>query len=121
MWANVIIWSACFIIGVFLEGRYKIIRRLLNKEKKNLKPIDELSTQDIEYMRVESETEAVISNTTPEHEFVPDEYPLTTLAGVISNKNMGLRKIPIAIKVIYCILWHLERRISVLEEPKIKE
>ena len=51
-------------------------------------------------------------------EFVPSEFTMVELAEVINSQSMGLRKIPMAIRVIYCILWHLDRRVKALEQPK---
>ncbi|MDP2726277.1 MAG: hypothetical protein Q8P59_01935 [Dehalococcoidia bacterium] len=52
------------------------------------------------------------------HEVIPYEFKMDELAGVINSQSSGLRKIPIAIQMIYGILWHLDRRVKALEGQK---
>ena len=87
------------------------------KRRTGLKPVDELTDEDIKFERISMHTDAVIKGTArTEQEFVPDEYAIKDLAQVISSQTLKLRKIPIAIRMIYCILFHLDRRIKAMED-----
>jgi hypothetical protein len=89
--------------------------RWIWKKTKPLTPVEKLSPQDIRHMRIVAETQAVVGSNIATQEFVPPDYPVTTLADVITDPQRKIGYIPLALRVIYCILWQLDSRVKVLE------
>ena len=109
-----------FLAGTIIYWGIRVIKVFViqpRKRRVDLKSVDELTAEDIKFERISMHTDAVIKGTAQtEQEFVPDEYAIKDLAQVISSQTLKLRKIPISIRMIYCILYHLDRRIKTLED-----
>jgi len=84
------------------------------KRKPEIKPIDELTAEEIAEMRASSSMRAVFDY--PHMDFVPPEEPLSYIAICLHNQRLGL-----ALRLMYCQIYHLNRRIVEMEKAHGKD